>query len=887
MDNSTRSSARRRRNPVAPASRASNVVGPVEPLEARTLFSAGTLDTSFGHGGVAYVAEQAPYDTPTLGGAVTPDGKTLLVGPDPAAVDASHYRVTRLNADGSVDASFGRGGSFLGAATVTINGQAVPTYRAELSIGADGGGRAYVLNDNGNVTRVTAAGALDTSYGDGGIAPLPDSFTARRLLVRPDGTLLVAGTNLPDRPLTQALAVCKLTADGRLDASFGEDGIAGVVFRYRGQLQECEADALAVDATGRIVAAGGGDSFLDVARFKADGSLDRSFAYGGALRLAPSYRPGHALATASGVDSDARFTAVAIRPGDGEIFAAASGETALIGGQLQGGAWTVAALRANGKPDAAFGDGGLVREHIGSRRHPSQAAATGIVVDAAGRPVVVASATGGAVSGVLIARLGDDGRADAAFAPGLRPASVDDAGVRLLRAANPSPEGGRGAFAVDVMPRGDGDGDEFEVTLQGTLAHSTGRQLTALLFNGGGSLDRSFGDLGVAHVAPMQTLDVGSLTPLPSPLAGRVFAVATASGAAFATSLLSGDGALDTSFGAPEGITDGTLRFDGGDVLAVQPDDKLLVEAPVDPDGYDTSLLRLNADGTPDATFGVGGRVAFTAGSDFTTIRFRRLVVRPDGTMVAVVIRHGGPLSYTYGPNSSELDLLDPSGRIVATQPLPVDTSLITRSIDTDLVVTPAGTVVVPYSFPTTFGAGAAFAGVLRFNADLTPDATVPSAPPPAGLPATFDVRGAAMPDGSVLFTAMLDPGPGGVAFKMKPDGSYDATFGTGGSLNVPGGGVPVAEPDGKFLIAAKSADGMAVVVRRFNTDGTADASFGDGGAFTLDLTALGGAAGNVTAQLSADGASLYVATTVTAARVPPDANGAVPHVGLLARLDL
>jgi hypothetical protein len=122
----------------------------------------------------------------------------------------------------------------------------------------------------------------------------------------------------------------------------------------------------------------------------------------------------------------------------------------------------------------------------------------------------------------------------------------------------------------------------------------------------------------------------------------------------------------------------------------------------------------------------------------------------------------------------------------------------------------------------------------------------------------------------------------------MQPDGSYDASFGGGGLLTVPEAGAPVAEPDGKFLIAGKSADGKTVVVRRFNADGTADASFGDGAAFTLDLTSLGGAAGEVSAQLSPDGTSLYVATSATAANSnATQVGGTAPRVGVLVRLNL
>jgi uncharacterized delta-60 repeat protein len=72
------------------------------------------------------------------------------------------------------------------------------------------------------------------------------------------------------------------------------------------------------------------------------------------------------------------------------------------------------------------------------------------------------------------------------------------------------------------------------------------------------------------------------------------------------------DGDLDATFGVGgKVITDFFGGGDFGNSVAVQPDGKIIVPGRVvTPDGYsDFGLARYNGDGTPEATFGIGGKV--------------------------------------------------------------------------------------------------------------------------------------------------------------------------------------------------------------------------------------------------------------------------------------
>ena len=60
--------------------------------------------------------------------------------------------------------------------------------------------------------------------------------------------------------------------DGSLDRAFGRNGV--VVTPFSGNV---EVDALAIDASGRIVAAGGGSGYFALARYTPNGALDPTF----------------------------------------------------------------------------------------------------------------------------------------------------------------------------------------------------------------------------------------------------------------------------------------------------------------------------------------------------------------------------------------------------------------------------------------------------------------------------------------------------------------------------------------------------------------------------------------------------------------------------------
>jgi uncharacterized delta-60 repeat protein len=78
-------------------------------------------------------------------------------------------------------------------------------------------------------------------------------------------------------------------------------------------------------------------------------------------------------------------------------------------------------------------------------------------------------------------------------------------------------------------------------------------------------------------------------------------------------------GDLDTSFNQPHGFVtyDGGIWHDYGYDMAIQPDGKIVVagRSHTRPRPWDVLVLRYNADGSPDESFGTNGVVTYDGGS--------------------------------------------------------------------------------------------------------------------------------------------------------------------------------------------------------------------------------------------------------------------------------
>jgi uncharacterized delta-60 repeat protein len=186
------------------------------------------------------------------------------------------------------------------------------------------------------VIRLHSGGRLDRSFGGDGLRRInitPGHDLAQALLVQPDGKILLAGAASCAPDCYNHFLAVRLLPDGRRDRSFGAGGVVKVDFPY--SLNEAAWSA-ALDSRGRIVLAGGlqlSGHDMAVVRLLPGGRLDRRFGDDG---LAVVEDTGIAV-TAYAVDVDSRDRVVTA----GNHFAAAR-------------------FHSNGNLDESFGDSGLV-----------------------------------------------------------------------------------------------------------------------------------------------------------------------------------------------------------------------------------------------------------------------------------------------------------------------------------------------------------------------------------------------------------------------------------------------------------------------------------------------------------------------------------------------
>ncbi len=353
---------------------------------------------------------------------------------------------------GDLDRGFGDGG----VATTAVGG--VPNTAYALVVRPDGtilvaGTTGADIDPNDldvALVRYTSAGVLDPSFGTGGIVRTfgPFEDTAHALALAPDGTLVAVGATTDGTTADQQFALYRYRADGALDAAFGTGGRVATTVSPG----DDHAEAVAVQPDGRIVVAGATEGRGDfaVARYEADGDLDPTFGRGGTV------------ATDVAGGSDVAY-AVLVEP-DGAILVAG---TAQLG---SGGANAFALVRyyADGELDAGFGDGGIVVTSFGPFDE-----ARALLRDPDGRLVVAGSSFTGESFEFALARYTPDGALDPGFGDGGRVTTPVGAGRSLARQAN-------GAYVV----AGEGARDGLPAVVLARYAAD-------------GALDLGFGDGGV------------------------------------------------------------------------------------------------------------------------------------------------------------------------------------------------------------------------------------------------------------------------------------------------------------------------------------------------------------------------------------------------------
>ena len=400
-----------------------------------------------------------------------------------------------------------------------------------------------------------------------------------------------------------------LAAPGDLDPTFGSGGLATASFG-----DATYSHALVHQPDGKLVQAGyayTGPSGPEIAlaRYGADGTLDSTFGVGG---LVTTGMPGY----------DGVFGYALVLQPDGKLVVAgcAFGES--------GEDIALVRYAADGSLDGTFGAGGRVIAPIGSGDDCAFALAL-----QSGMILAAGCASNGTNDEFAVARFDDDGSLDATF----------------------------GSGGVATTPIGSGDACAGALALQsdGKLVAAGGTSVTApdwpprialTRYDANGGLDATFGSGGIVttifvnHIQRAHALAIQSDGKLV--IAGEAYVSPYYQ---FLVARYDGNGSLDGTFGSGGGVlTSIGSNNDHAYALQIQPDGKVVAagtarDSALGP--YTFALVRYEANGALDGSFGSGGKVR-TA----NTTTARGLVRQPDAKLVAA--GHGFVIARYLGDDS-------------------------------------------------------------------------------------------------------------------------------------------------------------------------------------------------------------------------------------------
>ncbi|MDX6286546.1 MAG: hypothetical protein QOG53_2031 [Frankiales bacterium] len=259
------------------------VMAVVVCLAAAANAAAGDLDQSYGNGGVIKFDERG--GTRGIGAVeLLPSGQILAVVSGTQNSGRAYSLLTRLDATGAVDSSFAQSGF----ATLPV-----PRARIFKIVRYEDGRLllfgSYEMTDESAAAvliALKADGSVETTFGNQGVAGAPPPQAHDRpqdVAVTRDGWIFVAMRGYQPG----GFRILRFTADGHRDTSFGTNGVLSSPWPGA----DARIGALRALRGGGFVAVGdvgaaAGRSYLAVADYNSDGTLNTAFDGNGQARYA-------------------------------------------------------------------------------------------------------------------------------------------------------------------------------------------------------------------------------------------------------------------------------------------------------------------------------------------------------------------------------------------------------------------------------------------------------------------------------------------------------------------------------------------------------------------------------------------------------------------------
>lgn len=369
------------------------------------------------------------------------------------------------------------------------------------------------------------------------------------------------------------LTTCCFAQPGTLDSDFDADGMLTTDFNSLDDY----AKAVAAQPDGKILVAGYATiaTTYDFAlvRYNTDGTLDNTFGTGGKV-------------TTSFTTYDDEAVAMALQP-DGKIILA--GSVSLSNNDI-----ALMRYNSNGTPDNSFGSSGqVVTDFNGANDFVSA-----ITLKSDGK-ILVGGSTHNTALGIyefMVVCYNSNGTLDNSFGTG---------GKVSYNYGSDHQE--PGVSAIIVQPDG-------KIVVCGTdMNNLTDRFFALARLNSDGTFDNSFSVDGKLTTALGDANDATCTSAVLQP-DGKIIAAGYAlvgTTSYMAAARYKTDGTLDTGFDGDGKLTTEPMTFSGSaSAVLLQPDGKIVLSgASYEGVSNDFALVRLNANGSADNTFGTAGIV--------------------------------------------------------------------------------------------------------------------------------------------------------------------------------------------------------------------------------------------------------------------------------------
>ena len=306
----------------------------------------------------------------------------------------------------------------------------------------------------------------------------------------------------------------------------------------------------------------------------------------------------------------------------------------------------------------------------------------------------------------------------------------------------------------------------------------------------------------------------------------------------------SGDGILTRTY-SPSVFANPTTD------IVVQPDGKILFASTgfvtingVSSDAF--TVIRYNADGSLDTSFGTGGVVNTSSGNFEILVN---MLLQPDGKIILSGERYVGTnltdfVLLRYNSNGTLDNSFDGNGVAVAT------ISNLSEERHGAAALQPDGKIVVVGQTDNETNNASFDWAVVRFNSDGSLDTTFDGDGKivfPMGGNAELANSVAIQQDGKIVVSGVSNNGADNdfTTIRLNTNGSLDAAFGTGGVVRTQfGNGNESAnsvqvQSDNKIVVAGGASNGTNsdIALVRYNANGTPDAAFGLNGLVTASFS--------------------------------------------------